>query len=352
MPTLHICMNQPEAELRTDWLTGRSVFVAENRALRPNDFANEIPTGDPAPAGGQCTHKSKPSCPFCAGNESRTPLATYEKRDAHGRWQVRVVPNMYPAVSAGVPPAGPDVKASQTDFQQAAPAVGAHEVILEHPNHVDRMSVLSIDELRTVLGAYAERLRHWRDHGRFRYGLVFKNQGPRAGASISHLHSQLIALPFVPSEVEAEQRRAAEVHEEQRACPYCRLVAQERSAAKRVVDRDGFLAFCPFASWQPYEIWLMPVDHQPSFESAPASEFDRLAGVLHVLIERLESLVPNAAYNMLLRTSAWIAGCDDWSHWRLELLPRINSFAGLEVATGIHINPLSPERAAEQLRHD
>jgi UDPglucose--hexose-1-phosphate uridylyltransferase len=276
-----------------------------------------------------------------------------EKRDAQGRWLVRVVPNLYPAVATGSLPADSTTKASQADSQQTVPAIGVHEVIIEHPNHIDRLSRLSIDELRVVLEAYAERLRRLRDEGRFRYGLVFKNQGPRAGASIAHLHSQLVALPLVPVEVETEQARAAESYDDEQTCPYCRLVADERSAGTRiVVDRDGLVAFCPFASWQPYEVWLVPVEHRPAFELAAPGELDRLAGVLHVLVRRLETIVPHAAYNMLLRTAPWIAGCDDWSHWRIELLPRINSFAGLEIATGIHINPLSPERAAEQLRHD
>lgn len=341
-------MDQPVAELRTDWLTGRSVLVAENRALRPNEFALE-----PASAGEEPkSTTSLLSCPFCAGNESRTPPPVYEKLDQHGRWQIRVVPNMYPATI--LPIVATDVASIASTAAEmhtvASPAIGAHEVIIESASHSDRLSALSKAELRGVLEAYSERLRHWRQDGRFRYGLVFKNQGPRAGASMAHLHSQLIALPFIPSAVEAEGARASEVHSQQRLCPYCNLVRQERSLASRtVIDQAGFLAFCPFASWQPHEVWLMPIDHSPWFEMATPGELDRLTWVLHALIKRLESVIADAAYNMIFRTAAWGIGSDEWSHWRIELLPRTNAFAGLELATGIHINPLSPERAARQL---
>ncbi len=340
-------MDEPAPELRTDRLTGRTVLIAENRAHRPNDFAGEV-----ASATGRVTHDATlPTCPFCAGNEFRTPPPVYEKLDNGGRWQVRVVPNIFPGVMIDAPPDLAAADVSPGGSQQSSPAFGAHEVVIESPNHIDRTSALSPQELREVLEAYAERLRHWQRDGRFRYGLVFKNQGPRAGASIAHLHSQLVALPFIPATVEAEQQRAADAFSQDRLCPYCRLIANEQTTDDRIIlCRDGFIAFCPFASWQPGEVWIMPISHEPSFELVPTSELDRLTNILHAVIARLESLVPGAAYNMLLRTAPWTGRGDEWSHWRIELLPRVNAFAGLEVATGIHINPLAPERAASRLR--
>ena len=135
-------------------------------------------------------------------------------------------------------------------------------------------------------------------------------------------------------------------------CPYCRLIEHERAAGERIVlDRDGYVAFCPYASWQPWEVWLLPAQHQPAFElqNSPAA-IDRLADVFHDLVRRVEATVPEASYNMLLRTAPWVDGVDSWCHWRIELLPRVSPFAGLELAAGIHINPLSPEHAAQHLR--
>jgi UDPglucose--hexose-1-phosphate uridylyltransferase len=343
-------------ELRTDWLTGRSVFLAENRALRPNEFATPT-AGEPASAGGSLLA----TCPFCAGNEARTPPAVYETCDAAGRWLVRVVPNAYPAVSnlSGVEgfengahnlPAA-EAASPAVDLRLAVGATGAHEVIIESPDHVDRVAGLSVAQLRNVLSAYSERLLHWRNERRLRYGLVFKNQGPRAGASLAHVHSQLIALPFIPPAVEAEIGRATQRRQQAGRCAYCELIEQERSAGERVVfDADDFLAFCPFASWQPHEVWLMPTNHEPSFELSSTERLDRLATTLHQLIVRLDAVAPGLHFNMLLRTAPFGGDYDAACHWRIELLPRANSLAGLEVATCLHINPLPPERAAQQLR--
>jgi UDPglucose--hexose-1-phosphate uridylyltransferase len=344
-------------ELRTDWLTGRTVLIAENRALRPNEFS-----GEPALLASslnKATPSPLPNCPFCAGNEHRTPPSVYEKLDAAGRWQVRVVPNSYPAVSNlsgdtdGIARfiTSADAVAPIDAEPSASLAVGAHEVIIENPNHIDRMAGLTMPNLHDVLRAYAERLRHWRAEGHLHYGLVFKNQGPRAGASLAHVHSQVIALPFIPPPVAAELTRAAQQLKLSSSCAYCSLIERERSIDTRIVfDDDGFVAFCPFASWQPHEVWLMPAGHESSFELAELGALDSLAHVLYRLFERLATLGSATDYNLLLRTAPWTGNHDSSYHWRIELLPRENSFAGCEVATGIHINPLPPERAAQNLR--
>jgi UDPglucose--hexose-1-phosphate uridylyltransferase len=340
-------------ELRTDWLTGRVVLVAEDRARRPNEF------------GGNAAAVGTGACPFCAGNEYLTPPAVYERLDAAGRWQVRAVPNKFPAVTIaeGSRTALADSSHGWGDSSAARPACGAHEVIIESARHVDRMSLLSLDELRGVLAAYAARLRHWRDDGRFCYGLVFKNEGPRAGASLAHVHSQLIALPDLPPLVAREIERVQQDFDRHQICPTCRLVEQERKANVRVVlERDGFIAFCPFASLQPMETWLLPIAHEPAFEEVADDSFGRLAGVLHALLESLEATLPMTNFNLLLRTAPWhtdgsaaragrsLARTVNGQHWRLELLPRVTSLAGLELAAGVHINPLPPEAAASRLR--
>jgi UDPglucose--hexose-1-phosphate uridylyltransferase len=325
-------------ELRTDWLTGRTVIIAANRADRPNEFAEPTSAGEAASAAGRNTAMPF-ACPFCAGHESKTPPSVYETKGANGRWQIRVVPNKYPALAVDERPSAEGT------------AVGAHEVIIESPRHIDRVSDLSVEQLRDVLAAYAQRLVHWRADGRFRYGLVFKNQGQQAGASLAHLHSQFVALPDVPPTVLAEFERAQREFAEHDRCAYCRLLERERAASERIVlDRDGFVAFCPFASLQPLEVWLMPVAHEPWFERpCQADSWARLADVLLELVQRLEPMLPGAAYNLLLRTAPWIAGGAHSAHWRIEFLPRLAALAGLELATGVHINPVPPELAAHRL---
>lgn len=347
-------------ELRTDWLTGRTVLVAENRALRPDDFSSKVSTsiadGEPASAGG--SHAT--NCPFCSGNEFRTPPAVYEKRGVDGSWLVRVVPNAYPAVdqfSELVGHASEFIATRSAAAAEAAspiacsPIVGAHEVIIESPIHTEILGTLSPVQLRAALDAYSARLRYWRESTVLRYGLLFKNQGPRAGASLAHVHSQLIALPFIPTSVAAELEHATRHWQKTGQCAYCERIDEERASGSRIVfERDGLIAFCPFASWQPHEVWLMPVDHQPSYELQASDRLDRTCHALHLLISRLEAVVPGMHYNMLLRTSPFTGDYATVHHWRIELLPRANSLAGLEMATGIHINPLPPERASSQLR--
>lgn len=317
-------------ELRQDYLTGRSVLLAEHRADRPNEFvvlangATSNVATDPAA-----------NCPFCPGHESVTPPSVYTASDDAGHWRLRVVPNKFPAVALD---------------EGLAP--GAHEVIIESARHVDRMGALSVEELADVLAAYRHRLNAWQSMGRFQYGLIFKNLGAPAGASLAHVHSQLIALPAPPAPVAAELVRAREHFATHGRCAYCDLITTERQNADRIVlDRDGLVAFCPYASLQPGEVWIMPTTHEPWFErDAPAPKHDALASILHALLVRIEAVLPRVAYNLLVRTSPWQDDAAACGHWRIEILPRVNALAGFELATHIHINPIAPHRAAQQLR--
>jgi UDPglucose--hexose-1-phosphate uridylyltransferase len=327
-------------QFRTDWLTGRTVVFAPHRADRPNEFA--------ADGGASGSSNDSTDCPFCPSHESQTPPAVYSREDEAGHWRVRVVPNMFPVVT---PPIGQDLGTPIT-VAGTTPAEGAHEVIIESARHVDRSSDLSVAEFGEVLTTYSARLAHWHDDGRFKYGLVFKNVGPRAGASLAHLHSQVLALPQLPPAVAAEFGRAEQHSDQHKRCVYCDLIESERVAGERVVlDRDGLIAFCPYVSLQPCEVWLMPTEHEPWFERrSPANVAGRVAEVLHRLVARIESIVPHSAYNLLVRTAPWLPSAEACGHWRIEVLPRVNSLAGIELATGIHINPISPTRAAKELR--
>jgi UDPglucose--hexose-1-phosphate uridylyltransferase len=327
-------------EIRTDWLTGRTVIFAEHRANRPNEFAAQ-PSASTTPA-------QILACPFCPGQESGTPPAVATRFDEHQRWRVRVVPNMYPVVS---PPDGSSHLQSNAG-DAALAAHGTHEVIVESARHVTRSADLTLAEFTEVLAVYADRLSHWRDNGPLEYGLVFKNVGMWAGASLSHLHSQLIALPQVPPAVAGEFQRAEQRYAETGRCAYCDLIASERAAAERIVfDRNGLIAFCPHVSLQPCEVWVLPTDHRPWFERQSGNDTaGRLAAALLPLLARVEAIVPQGAYNLLVRTAPWRASAARCGHWRIEILPRVNPLAGLELGTGIHINPISPTRAAEQLR--
>ena len=272
-------------------------------------------------------------------------------------WRMRVVPNMFPAVM----PAGEiatlaascPLKASFADATAVA-AIGAHEVIIESPRHVDRMSV-------TVGAGAARRAGNLcrSDFGNgattadFAYGLVFKNQGRGPALRLrictaSSSRCRVSRRPWRPS-----CDRAAHRFRQHRSCPYCR---HHRTGAcgrcpDRSTTRDEFVAFCPFASVQPYEVWLMPAQHEPFVRGFAVRQFGPARSPSFIeLLRRIEAIVPDSAYNMLLRTAPWLGGGHDWCHWRIEILPAYNAFAGFELASGMFINSLAPERAASKLR--
>lgn len=317
-------------DFREDPLTGRRVLLAEHRAGRPNEFRGE-PSTVP-----EWASTPRPACVFCPGNESQTPGDLALREDGVGRWQVRVVPNKFPAVGlAGAP--------------------GVHEVIIESRRHDRSTAQLSQAELAGVLEMYAQRLASAAEnHPELPYRLIFKNVGHSAGASLEHLHSQVIALPEVPPLAELERTRIAAYQRQHDRCGWCDRIAAERAAAVRIVaDAGDWVAFCPVASRQPYETWILPTEHHAAFESlltAPGAA-DRFAGMLLPLLEAIEAEIGPAGYNVIVQTSGGPNDqADERGHWRIEIVPRVASLAGMELATGLYFNVLSPERAARTLR--
>lgn len=309
------------SDLREDPLTGRRVLIAENRSGRPNEFA--------APVEPPLTDKSpRADCAFCAGNEAQTPDPTFQVCDSDG-WYVRAFPNKYPAI---------DVTAGQ----------GQHEVIVESRSHIERTGDCTVENVASALFAYSQRL-----HAMalaFDYQLLFKNVGASAGASLRHLHSQVLALDEVPSAIVAERERLESHRRETGDCGWCEYFDREQSLGHRIVAiTDRFLAVCPYASRQPFETWIVPVEHASYFPGSAESMMhsQTLAKFILPVVRAIEAEIGTSGYNMILATAP--AGSKDW-HWRLEIVPRVASLAGLELATGLFMNVVSPERAAERLR--
>jgi UDPglucose--hexose-1-phosphate uridylyltransferase len=321
-------------ELRSDPTTGRKVLIAEGRALRPFDFQRE-----PALVG-----QSTKDCPFCRGNEHQTPHELAVVNDAQGEWQVRVVPNKYPAVAMNAP-------GLQSPGVGSLAPHGIHEVIIESPRHVSDWSELAVDELALVLTMFRDRLRAAFDQPNIRYGLIFKNVGQTAGASLEHVHSQLIALPFVPEVLECELLIAAEYHTQHGKCLMCDLLASEIKHGERVViENEHFAAITAYAGRQPYESLIVPKSHSLSILDINDEVSRSLAAILRDMVTRLASVLSPLAYNLVLHTAPLDGKRSAAFHWHWELIPRSTSLAGFEWATGMHINSVSPERAALRLR--
>lgn len=309
---------------RRDPVTGRVSLIAEGRARRPNQFDAQGESG----------------CPFCAGAEDQTPATLQRIDDARGGWLARAIPNLYPAVSP----------------QQVGLAPGLHEVLIESPRHVCAVGEMTLEELVAALSLASSRLRAASQRGDCRYRLAFKNQGLSAGASLRHVHSQLIALAEVPPQIAAEvaqlERRYATHHE----CSTCELLRAELQAEARIVAvADGWVALCPMASRQPLEVWVVPLAHEPRYEAPGHGHAGRehkpesFARFLQPILRAVESASGQQGLNWMLHTSPQGA-LEGAFHWRLEVLPRVSPLAGFELATGMALCTVSPERAAERLR--
>lgn len=379
-------------EYRQNPLTGRTVIVAAERATRPHQFDIEDGTSSQEKDG------YRNHCPFCEGNEAMTPgeLEAFRPEglppDSPG-WSVRSIPNKYPAVArqdAEFPDVESFLQRYETSpslghffhrFQESdlmpIPGVGNHEVLVDTPRHVLSVSDMNDDEVENMLKLYQNRLIAHRNEGRWAFVQIFKNVGSAAGASIPHAHSQLIAMPFIPEPFLATLQKAGQYavettrQENETPCFWCDMLRFELTEQKRIVEEtEHFLALCPFVSRFAAEVELYPKRHEPGFDQCSRNEKDdnplsELARLLRRTVRRLEQAVSwmqgDLSYNFVLHTepfflpeetmrrnegSSVFAGM----HWHLSILPSLARAAGFEWGTGLHINPIPPEYAAEKLR--
>ncbi|MBO8140676.1 MAG: hypothetical protein H0Z37_00675 [Firmicutes bacterium] len=374
------------SELRQDPATGRWVIVAPARARRPGaerarpDFRKAGPKPERSVISAR-----DPICPFCPGNEEQTPPEVYRlpgkavtgavggtvpAGDGNGArwpgdgasqapWRVRVVPNRFPMLS---PAEGPQRRSRQKKAARepggvcgsgpfaARPAAGAHEVIIETPDHSRHPADMEDDELAAVLGIYRERYRALASRPGIRYVSLFRNHGREAGASQAHPHAQAVALPLVPPDVRARWRAAARYARRTGRCLYCDLLEAERDAQARWLwDNGAFAAFCAHAPRVAYEMWVAPIRHQADFALARDDELALLAQALGRALRALKRLLDDPPYNLVLLSGS-PAGDGLRFHWHWQILPRMTRPAGFELGTGMAVVPVTPEQAASDLR--
>jgi len=322
-------------ELRIDPLTGLRVIVAGERGSRPGAFL-DVASREPI---------DPESDPFAAGHEDRTPPELYALRD-NGDWKVRVVPNLYPALSEDGDGAGGDPLASgrgEPDLFASRPATGAHEVVINAPDPVTSLAELEPDQVDTAMSVWRERMRV---HDDAAYVHVIVNEGKEAGASLPHTHAQLYALPFVPAAVARERERFTAYSDRTQGRNLLEDLVQEevRRRERIVAIDDEAVALAPFAARVPFHLILAPRTPVARF-----SDDGPLGGrLLHQVLNRLRvTLGTLPPLNMWVRTAPRDAAifC-----WRIEIMPRLAQLAGLELGTGVHLNVLAPEDAAQRLR--
>jgi len=327
-------------ELRTDPISGRWVIIATERAARPTDFKTEpIEIND------------VDRCPFCQGRERMTPPEIYAirdpgtPRDGPG-WRVRVVSNKFPALRIEG-----DTVQTQVGMFTRMDGVGAHEVIIETTDHHTHLGLLSVPHVAAVVNAYLERYRDLDNDPRFEYALLFRNHGRTAGASLSHPHSQLIALPVVPKRAAEEVEACERYFGKRGGCVFCHILEQELAARERVVfENDRFVALQAYAARFPFETWVLPKQHGASFGELGTADILQLADALRTTLNCLHVCLGNPPYNFIVHTAPYHYQARHAYHWHLEIMPRLTQVAGFEWGSGFFINPVVPEAAARFLR--
>jgi UDPglucose--hexose-1-phosphate uridylyltransferase len=337
------------SELRKDIISGRWVILAAERSKRPDDFRPAQPTKKEETPG---------FCPFCEGNESKTPPEVFSVRkkrthkDKPG-WWVRVVPNKFPALNRGIPP----VRHDEGIFQWME-GVGVHEVIIETPVHGRELSDLPLYHVLHVLETYKDRIMSIEKEYQYKYVHVFKNKGRDAGASLSHAHSQIVATPIIPRGVNEELYNCERLHRQFEECVFCRIIRDESKIGDRLVLRDEhFCAITPFAPRFPFEMRIYPLRHSPWFTTVNKTELDALARMMKVILGKMKNVLSDPPFNYFIHQApnpnfpheAW-AHLEQSYHWHIEVIPVLTRVAGFEWGTGFHINPVPPETAAGFLR--
>jgi len=327
-------------ELRRDPIIGRWVIIATERAKRPADVPHGVAR---APAG---------LCPFCPGHEDKTPHEVYvagrpPSAPPNGPgWRVRVVPNRYPALMIE----GDHAREANGIYDRMN-GIGAHEVIIETPDHEKDLGALTDAEVTEVLFAFKARVMDLRNDLRFRYILLFKNHGSPAGATLEHAHSQLIALPVTPRQVQEEIDGARRHYDHRERCIFCDIVMQERKERARLVyENEEFVVFAPWAPRSPFETWIVPKRHESNFEAEPKERLGYCAQALRSTLRRLGAALGAPPYNFIVHSNPLRDAASPSYHWHIEVMPALTHVAGFEWGSGFHINPVPPEEAAEFLR--
>ncbi len=329
-----------KGEIRQDITTGNWVIFAPGRGKRPSDFNREIPSPPPEA-------DYDPDCPFCPGNENLIPPILEETAADHGNgWQTRVIPNKYPVLS----PEGSG-RGRTEGFFPRLPNRGRHEIVIEHPRHDLDLDRMTVPEVARILETFQGRGRKIRRENPEWNVVFFRNRGKRAGTSLIHPHSQLIAGDFFPPRAARRERIAREYFSRRRKCLICDLLAAEEAQGVRTVPAaEGFAAFVPFAAGGPFETWIIPRRHRPDLVEIPPEETLALAATLKEILVRLKRILGDLSYNCIIASPFRGSECALFSHWYLRIIPRLTADAGFELGTGIKINPGWPEAEAERLR--
>lgn len=340
-------------ELRRDYLIDRWVVIATERARRPTDFVKQKSPQNQA--------GNLEVCPLCTGNEHMTPPATLvylsaddgtviKEKDEfelrHKDWLIRCVPNLYPAFA---PPKHSDDSSQILCSNNFGYAIGHHEVLIESPRHNEHPAEAPISQLVYVINAIKDRLISLSQKPYVQYVQVFRNHGADAGASQSHAHSQIIAMPFTPSNVCQEQAASKNYYNTHKECIFCEIIKHESTTPRFITGNTHFTVIAPYGSVHPMEFWILPKRHSPNLIDITPVETEAFARILKSSLGALNDLINDPSYNYGFHM-ALNKGVQNYYHWHLEVYPKLTTWAGFEKSTGMYINTIKPETAASELK--
>jgi len=334
------------SDIRRDRLHDHYVLIAPERMRRPDTLDNSP------------TIISTDSCPFCEGNEEMTPPEIYANRNNEpntAHWGVRVIPNLYKAVQIEL-----EDESSIDGMFESRPGVGAHEIVIDTPRHDCRLSTMEIAHIADWLYAISLRISDLREDKRLVYASVFKNHGESAGATQSHSHTQIIALPIMPHDALKLLDRGLQYYRRHGRGKVEDLLINEQRAEVRIISRRGdFTAFCPFASSYPFEVMIAPQRNLSSIDELNRDDIGHLARLVKEVFQRLESELGNFNYNLAFEMAPLNVNFENepffphlkkYYRMTIRIMPRIYRLGGFELSTGMLINPVAPEEAAKLLR--
>jgi len=322
------------AEIRKDPFSGARVIYSPGRENRP-DFTGVKKSIELSPE----------NCPFCSGNEGMTPPEIYRIGE-NSAWKVRVIPNKFPVLKVEESHKNED----EGIFRKFRDA-GAHEVIVETPSHIKDLSQSDSDYFRNIFYVYRERIRDLKRDVRLKYIQIFKNYGAPAGATISHHHSQLIALPFVPNLIEERLKLLKGYHEKNSKSLFGDVVSGELKIKDRIVsENELFMAFAPWYSRSPFQLAIFKKVGYPRFEDINDVELDGFSDIFTIVIKKLVAALGDTPMNIMLNNAPFDNEIDRSFNWNIEILPVLGGAGGFEAATGTFINPVLPEKAAAILK--
>ncbi len=327
-------------ELRQNMVTDEWVIIATERAKRPDDFIH--------PSSHETIELEPPldqSCPFCPGNEELD--LEVERMPETKRWQTRVVQNKFPALSR----VG-EIKHSYNGGNRSITGIGHHEIIVDHPRHNTTWGLMTAEEIKAVLETFFRCGWRIREDPRIKQIIYFKNHGEQAGASLKHPHSQIMALPIIPSHIWQRIERARRYYEDTGEAVMHAMMRNELRNGQRIVTLgDHFVAFVLYAAANPFHIWIIPHQRCISFLDSKPAQIDELAQVLRDVLRRLYIGLRDPGYNLIIRSAPEENFGEKYLQWYITIVPRLSQAAGFELGSGMFINPALPEESAEFLRN-